>query len=86
MIELLVGGAALLGGYLASKDFAKRKLRFVDAVHAKPAPWVAGAAAAILAAPVVWVLPLIGAGTAVALGAGVGLGIRSAQKERHLLE
>ena len=86
----LIGTAAALGagiaGYLTSKDFTKRKLRFVDAIHTRPAPVIAGIGAALLAAPVVWLLPIVGAGTAILLGAGVGLGVRSAQKERHLLE
>ena len=86
----LIGTAAALGagiaGYLTSKDFTKRKLRFVDAVHTAPAPLIAGVGIALLAAPLVAVLPIVGAGTAILLGAGVGLGVRSAQKERHLLE
>ena len=86
----LIGTAAALGagiaGYVGSKDFTKRKLRFVDAIHTRPAPLIAGVGAALLAAPVVWILPIVGAGTAILLGAGVGLGVRSAQKERHLLE
>ena len=86
ILGLVAGGAALVGGYVTSKDFTKRKLRFVDVMHPRPAPLIAGAAVAVLAAPVVWLLPIVGAGTAIALGAGVGLGVRSAQKERHLLE
>ena len=86
----LIGTAAALGagiaGYVTSKDFTKRKLRFVDAVHTRPAPLIAGLGVALLAAPLVAVLPIVGAGTAILLGAGVGLGVRSAQKERHLLE
>jgi len=86
----LIGTAAALGsgiaGYVASKDFTKRKLRFVDAIHTRPAPLIAGVGVALLAAPIVWILPIVGAGTAILLGAGVGLGVRSAQKERHLLE
>lgn len=86
ILGLVAGGAALVGGYVTSKDFTKRKLRFVDVMHTRPAPLIAGALVAVLAAPVVWLLPIVGAGTAIALGAGVGLGVRSAQKERHLLE
>ena len=85
MIELLLFGAPLVAGYFFSKDFTKRKLRFVDVVHTRPAAVVAGVAVAVAAAPVVWLLPLVGAGTAIGAGLGVGLGVRSAQKERHLL-
>ncbi len=89
MFELLGAAAAVgagIAGYITSKDFTKRRLRFVDAVHRARVPVIAGVGAAIVAAPVVWILPIVGAGTAILLGAGVGLGVRSAQKERHLLE
>ena len=82
---LLIGGP-LAAGYVAAKDFTKRKLRFVDVAHSRPAPWIAGVAVTVIAAPVVWLLPVVGAASAIALGAGVGLGVRSAQKERNLLE
>jgi hypothetical protein len=85
MLGLLIGGGALVFGYLTAKDFTKRKLRFVDAAHSRPAPWIAGAVVALIAWPVS-ALPIITTGTVLALGAGVGLGVRSAQKERHLLE
>ncbi len=86
IIATLIAAAAGIGGYVSSKDFTKRKLRFVDAVHSRPAPWIAGGAAALSAAPIVALLPIVGAGTAIVLGAGVGLGVKSAQRERHLLE
>ena len=85
----LIGTAAALGagiaGYVSSKDFTRRKLRFVDAAHTPAAAIVAGVGAAVIAAPIVWLLPIVGAGTALLLGAGVGLGVRSGQKDRHLL-
>jgi hypothetical protein len=89
MFELIGAAAAAaagIAGYVTSKDFTRRRLRFVDAVHTPVAPVVAGVGAALLAAPVVAILPIVGAGTAILVGAGVGLGVRSAQKDRHLLE
>ncbi len=83
IIELLVLGAALGGGYAWTKGFVRRRLRFVDVVHTRPAPWIAGAAVALLAAPVT-LLPLVPHLAALALGAGVGLGVRSAQRDRLL--
>ncbi len=85
MIETIAAIGAGIAGYVGTKDFTKRKLRFVDVVHAPSAPVIAGIGVAVVAAPIVWLLPLVGAGTAILLGAGVGLGMRSAQKERHLL-
>jgi len=85
IISLAATAGAGIAGYVASKDFTQRKLRFVDAVHRPGAALIAGGAAALVAAPIVWILPLIGAGTAIVLGAGVALGVRSAQRNRHLL-
>ncbi len=85
IISLGAAAASGIAGYVGSKDFARKKLRFVDAVHSPAAPWIAGGAAALLAAPVVWLLPIVGAGTAIIFGAGVGLGVKSAQRDRHLL-
>lgn len=83
IIELLIAGAALAGGYGWTKGFVRRRLRYVDAVHTRPAPWVAGGVA-VLAGALLTPLPLITGVTALALGVGVGFGVRSAQKDRLL--
>jgi hypothetical protein len=78
MIELLILGAAAGGigaGYVRVRSFVRNRLRFVDAVQSRGAPVLAGAAAALAAAPVVWLLPVVGTGTALLFGAGVGLGV-----------
>ncbi|MBI2536602.1 MAG: hypothetical protein HYW06_06490 [Gemmatimonadetes bacterium] len=78
MFELLMlaaAGVATVGGYLKSRQFVRQRLRFVDAAHKPSTPVVAGVAAALAAAPLVWLLPVLGAGTAVIFGAGVGLGV-----------
>ncbi len=85
LLSLAVTVGAGIFGYVTTKDFTKRKLRFVEAVHTRPAPIVAGVVVAAVASPLA-ALPIIGITAALALGAGVGLGVRSAQKERHLLE
>lgn len=73
------GGAAVLG-YLKSRDFVIRRLRFVDAARSPAAPWVAGTVAGLAAAPVVMLLPIIGGGTALLFGAAVGVGTRAGVK------
>lgn len=78
MIELLILGAAVGGigaGYVKVRRFVRERLQFVDAVQRPVAPVAVGAAAAVVAAPVVWLLPVIGGGTAVLFGAGVGLAV-----------
>ena len=78
MFELLMlaaGGVAVIAGYVKSRQFVRQRLRFVDAAHKPSTPVVAGAVATLAAAPVVWLLPVLGVGTAVIFGAGVGLGV-----------
>ena len=68
-------------GYWQAKSFVQSKLRFVDAVQHFAAPLIAGVAAILIATPVVWLLPLIGKGTAILFGLGVGAGVSSGAKE-----
>jgi hypothetical protein len=78
MIELLILGAAAGGigaGYVKIRRFVRERLRFVDSVQARGVPVVVGVVAALAAAPVVWLLPVVGAGTAVVFGAGAGLAV-----------
>jgi hypothetical protein len=77
MLGLIAAGAALVGGFVAARDFVRRRLRYVDVVKKPAAPIVAGAAAAVVAVPVVALLPIVTVGTAVALGIGVAGGVAS---------
>jgi hypothetical protein len=77
IIGLLVAGGAAVGGYLKSKQFVRDRLRFVDRVYKRSSPWIAGIGAALVAAPLVAILPIVGGGTAMLFGLGVGLGVRS---------
>jgi len=85
LIGLAAAAGAGIAGYVTSKDFTQKKLRFVDAAQKPSAPIIAGVVAAVIAAPVVAILPIVGAGTAILLGAGVALGVKSAQRNRNLL-
>jgi hypothetical protein len=75
LISLAVAGVASYFGYSTSRVFVRRRLRWVDAVQKGGAPIVAGVAATALAAPVVAVLPLVGAGAAIIFGLSVGVGV-----------
>jgi hypothetical protein len=80
---LIVSGAALVGGFSWTKSYVRRRLRFVDAMHTRPAPWIAGGLAALVATPFT-LLPIITGLTAVALGVGVGFGVKAGQADRLL--
>jgi len=75
--------AAVIIGFTQAKDFVSRRLRYVDAVRSPLAPIVAGVGAALVALPIVWMLPLVGVGTALAFGLSVGMGVAAGNKEIH---
>jgi len=84
MFELLFIGAAAGGigaGYVKLRGFVRDRLRFVDAVHSRVAPVAVGVVAALAAGPVVWLLPVIGGGTALAFGVGMGLAVSHGAKD-----
>lgn len=84
MFELIMMGLAgtgVVAGFAATRAFVRERLRFVDAVYRRSAPWLAGAAAAIAAAPIVWILPVVGTGTAVVFGAAVGYGVVKGRRD-----
>jgi len=76
---LIIGAAALGGGFVGARKFVRDKLRFVDAVRKPAAPIVAGLAATAVMLPVA-ALPIITIGTAVAFGIGVAGGVASGRK------
>lgn len=66
-------GAAAFGFYYA-REFVRRRLTYVDAAQRPIAPIIAGVGAALIATPLVWILPL-GISAAVLFGVGVGAGV-----------
>ena len=82
LIALAATIAAVIVGYTQARSFVREKLRFVDAVvQSRLAPILAGVGAAAIAAPLVALLPLVGAGTALLFGAGVGVGVAHGSKD-----
>jgi hypothetical protein len=77
LIGIVVTAGAGIGGYIKTRSFVARRLRYVDAVKSGLAPILAGTAAAIVAAPVVALLPIIAFPTAIVFGVGVGAGTRA---------
>ena len=83
LIALAIAGVAGVGGHIKSRQFVGKRLRYTSLVE-KPALGLwAGVGATLIAAPVVAVLPIVGAGTAIALGAGVGTGVALGVKDTH---
>ena len=62
-------------GHIKSKDFVARRMRFTSFVENPAIGVIAGVGAALIAAPVVALIPFVGAGTALAFGVGVGTGV-----------
>lgn len=80
MIGLLIAVAAVVIGYSGARRFVRNRLRYVDGAQKTTAPIIAGIVAFLIALPVVWLLPLVGIGTAIAfavsIAAGVAIGAR----------
>lgn len=84
MFTLLAFAASLALTWLAytqARNFVRSRLRFVPAAQSFWAPILAGTATAIVALPIVGLLPLIGAGTALSVGVSVGLGVANGQRD-----
>jgi len=78
MFELIAAGIAGVAGvysHLTSRRFVGRRLRYTSIVEKPLLGLWTGVAATLVAAPIVAVLPIVGAGTAIALGAGIGTGV-----------
>jgi hypothetical protein len=79
MLELLITLAAGAIGYFLARNFVRKRLRFVDAIHSPVAPLVAGLAAAALAWPAA-VLPFVTITTSLVFGIGTALGTASGSR------
>jgi len=75
LIGLAITFGATVVGHVGARRFVRERLRFVDAVQRRRAPWIAGGAALLVAAPIVWMLPIVGITSAVLFGAAVGTGV-----------
>lgn len=81
-VALAVAGAAAFYGHTRSRDFSRRRLRYTRVAERPGLSGIlAGVGATLLAAPVVAFLPIVGAGTAMALGAGVGTGVAMGSRD-----
>ncbi|MGH7665631.1 MAG: hypothetical protein ACRENI_15285 [Gemmatimonadaceae bacterium] len=84
LIAMLIALGAAMAGFKLARRFVRERLRFVDAVQRRIAPFAAGLGAMLLAAPVALLLPIVGAGTAISVGLGVGFGVARGAKDVRL--
>ena len=71
-------------GYRWTRGFVANRLRFVDAIQNRSAPWIAGALATAAAMLVVAPLPFFAGGTALVLGVAVGVGVSRGARDARL--
>ena len=81
LIAAGIAGATGVVGHIKSRQFVGQRLRYTKIVE-KPALGLwAGVGATVVAAPLVAILPIVGAGTAIAIGAGIGTGVALGVKD-----
>ena len=82
LVALVAATVVAIYGHSRSRAFSRRRLRYTR-VAERPgiAGVMVGVGTALLAAPVVALLPIVGAGTAMALGAGVGSGVAMGSRD-----
>lgn len=78
-LSLALTVAAAILGFVAARNFVRRKLRFVDGIRSPAAPWIAGLGVAVVAWPAA-ALPLITTVTTTLFGVAAGLGTASGVK------
>lgn len=81
LLGLAASVAVALIGYTQARAFVRERLRYVDAAQSALAPVLAGFGAAVIASPIVALLPLVGGGTALAFGLSVGMGVANGQRD-----
>lgn len=84
LLSLLASTVLAILAYTQARNFVTRRLRYVDAVQSALAPFIAGAAVAVICLPIVAFLPLVGIGTAITLGLAVGAGVAAGAREVKL--
>jgi hypothetical protein len=81
MIGLLIAIAAVVIGYSGARRFVRDRLRYVDGAQKTTAPIIAGIVAFLIALPVVWLLPLVGIGTAIAFAVSIAAGVATGARD-----
>ena len=86
LLSFAVSTVLAILAYAQARNFVTRRLRYVDAVQSALAPFVAGAAVALVCLPIFAFIPFVGLGTALTLGLAVGAGVAAGAREvKHKL-
>ena len=81
LISLAVAMAVWVGLHGFTRRFVRGRLRYVDAVQKAIAPWLAGGATLLIAAPLAALLPIVGVGTALTAALAVGTGVAGGARD-----
>ena len=77
LLSIVITLGTVWFGYGTARRFVRERLRYVDGALTGGAAIVAGIGACVVAWPLMWLLPLVGGGTAIAFGLAVGLGTKA---------
>ena len=80
-LYMLIALVAVVVGYSGARRFVRDRLRYVDGAQKATAPIIAGIVAFLIALPISWLLPLVGAGTAIAFAISVAVGVASGSRD-----
>ena len=81
LLSFLASAVLAVVGYTQARAFVHGRLRYVDAVHSWFAPIIAGVGAALLALPLVAILPFVGVATALSFGISVAAGVMAGSRD-----
>ena len=80
-LTMLIALVAVVVGYSGARRFVRDRLRYVDGAQKATAPIIAGIVAFLIALPISWLVPLVGAGTAIAFAISVAVGVASGSRD-----
>ncbi len=81
LIGFVIAWGAAFFGYSRARAFVKDRLRYVEAIYRRSAPWKAGFFAALVATPIAWALPVVTGASALLFGTAVGFGVAAGRRE-----
>ena len=77
MFGILLTLGVVWFGYGTARRFVRERLRYVDSALTPGAAIIAAVGATVIAWPVMYILPIVTTGTALAFGLAVGVGTRA---------